>query len=192
MFNIKESVKAELEAEFRASYKNLGVTDEEEIQKRLTKDLTEEVIDERVARDYSEEDIAEATEATLNKYVAAEVTVRLGNYKRTDEYTNMINAYVASPDFNSRVEEKFTETRDTQYYVILDETINENIYNFGEELKGKIVAAYEKAVEEFIKSQKGTIPDSELEDATIFVTFEDVLINMFQSQYYDVKGEPKA
>jgi len=189
---IKETVKAQLESEFRASYKNLGVTDETEIQKRLAKDVTDEVIQQRIDRDYTEEDINVEIEATLTKFVSSEVTVRLGNYKRTDEYINMVNAYVASAEFSARVEEEFEANRDTQYFVHLDEAIADNVYNFGEELKEKIAKAYEEAVAAFLESQKADIPAAELEDATIFVTFDDVLINMFQNQYYGLKGEPKA
>ncbi len=192
MATIKEAVKATLETEFRASYKNLGVTDEEEIQKRLAKDLTDAAIDERVAKDYTEEDIAEVTESTLTSFISSEITIRLGNYKRTDEYINMVNAYLASAEFATAVEDEFTATREEQYYVHLDEAIADNIYNYGEELKTKVAEAYAKAAEEFVNEVKDDIPTSELEEATVFTGFDDVLTNMFQNQYYALKGEPKA
>jgi len=190
--SIKETVKAELEAEFRASYKNLGVTDEEEIQKRLAKDLTDEAVDERVNRDYTDEDIAEVTESKLTSFISSEIIIRLGNYKRTEEYTNMVNAYLASAEFATAVEDEFNATREEQYYVHLDEAIDENIYNYGEELKAKVAEAYAAAAEAFLKDIKDKIPASEFEEVTVFTSFDDVLMNMFQSQYYGLKGEPKA
>lgn len=190
--SIKETVKGQLETEFRASYKNLGVTDEEEIQKRLAKDLTDEAVEERISRDYTEEDIAEVTEKKLTSFISSEITIRLGNYKRTDEYVNMVNAYLASAEFAAAVEDEFVATRDEQYYVQLDEAIDENIYNYGEELKAKIAEAYAAAAEEFINEIKDDITAAELEETTVFTSFEDVLMNMFQNQYYALKGEPKA
>lgn len=189
---LKEEVTNTLKSEFKALYATLGVTDATEIENRLATDVTTEVIDERYAKDYTEEDIAKKVEEVLDSSVSAEVISRVTAYKQTEEYLAIVTAYEASAEYATAVDARFSETRDTEYTTMLNLEISNNISNFSEELKGKIETAYEEAAKAFIDSQKDKVSAAELEEATVYTTFDDVMTYMFRNQYYAVKGEPKA
>lgn len=191
LYDLKEAVTATLKAELTAMYNSLGVTDADDIANRLAKDITDELVEERLSTDYSEQQISDAAEAKLNLYISNEVAVKVAEYKRTDAYTARINSYVNSAQFISIVNERFVNERDEAYYNVLDSEIEDQLYDFGDELVAQLDEAIIAANEAFISENKNTVSESELSELTLCESFNDFLENMLRKQYYDLKGEPK-
>ncbi len=191
LFDLKETVKAELTAELTVMYNSLGVTDAEEIATRLNKDITDELIEERLNKNYTEQEIKEAAEAKLNSYIAGEIAVKIAEYRRTEAYAATVNAYINSAEFNAIVAERFEDERDEAYFEVLDSEIEDKLFTFSEEIVTKIDAAIIEANAKFIADNKDKVSEKELSEITLCAGFSELLDNMLRSQYYDLKGEPK-
>ena len=189
LVELKDAVQAVLKEELTARYNSLGVTDAEEIATRLAKDITDELIEERLHEDYTDKDIEDAAAEKLDSFVNNEVAVRIAEYKRGEEYKQLVNTYVTSEEFSAAVEERFTEQRDAEYYEVLDSEIEDNVYNYAEEIEAKIDEALAAANEKFIADNN--ISEAEAGEMIFCSTFSDLRDTMLREQYYELKGEPK-
>jgi len=191
---IKEAVESKLKEEYTERYKNQGYTDATEIADKLAKDITEEEINERIEKDYDEEAKAEVLAQQMDILIRNRANSEFVTHTESAAYEKVINAYQKSAKFSAIVKERFDNTRDEQYYVKLDEEIQDNLLNFSFDLTERIDAAYVAANEKFIADNQDKFSAAAIEElkGKLPGSYEDIFKTLIAEQYYALKGKPTS
>lgn len=191
---IKERVESKLKEEYTDRYKNQGYTDATEIEEKLAKDITEDEIKKRIEKDYDEAATAEVFAEQMAKLVSDKANSEFDTYRESAAYANVMKAYQSSAKFSAIVKERFDDTRDEQYYVKLDEEIQDKLLNFSFDLTERIDQALVAANDEFISTNQANFSDTAIEElkSKLLGNYQDIFKNLIAEQYYALKGKPTS
>lgn len=192
----EEQAKVNTESELKEQFKNEILAErqaaaEEKGETNYSTNVTDEEIQARLDA-YDSTLLATKIKEKYTTLVESAIKVEYVAYTSSYDYTLLIDNYVASAEYLAERDARF----DSEYDDLLSETLHsqlsDSILNYGSEVVVPAInAKFAEINAEFIALLTVHYPYVDVdEDITLYTTFEDAFLGLYQSQYYTLKGQP--